>query len=162
MNEANKLLSKNAQSLQASLREKGLPFQVLELAESTRTATEAAATIGCKVEQIIKSLIFQEQQTLKPILILASGANRVDEKVVATMTGIHITKANADYTRAVTGFAIGGIPPFGHKQTITTLIDKDLLQYDQLWAAAGTPNAVFNIPAQTLIEITQGMIIPIK
>jgi len=156
------ILSKSAQSVQDVLARKGLALKVVELPASTRTAQEAAQTIGCQVAQIIKSLIFRTQITGKPILVLASGVNRVNEKAVETQLGEKLGKADADFTREVTGFAIGGIPPVGHKQVIQTFIDEDLLKYPELWAAAGTPNAVFCLKSSDLVGLTGGIVLNIK
>lgn len=158
----NNSLSKSAKLVQEALSQKGLLFKVVELPTSTRTANDAAKTIGCGVAQIIKSLIFCTKETKQPLLVLASGVNRVNEKTIASEVGEQIEKANADFTREVTGFAIGGVPPIGHKQIIKTLIDEDLLKFNELWAAAGTPNAVFNLKSQDLEKITHGKIISIK
>jgi prolyl-tRNA editing enzyme YbaK/EbsC (Cys-tRNA(Pro) deacylase) len=149
-------LSRSAQSVQDVLDKKGIKTKVLELPASTRTAQDAAQTIGCKIEQIVKSLIFKTHETNEPILVLASGPNRVNEKMIEAIIGAKIVKADADFTREVTGFAIGGIPPVGHKQQIRTLIDQDLLQYPELWAAAGTPNAVFCLQSSDLTSLTNG------
>lgn len=155
-------LTKSAQSVQNALANRGLECEVKELAASTRTAQEAASAIGCAVSQIVKSLIFKTKQTHKPILILASGTNRVDEKLIESYVNEKITKADADFTREITGFAIGGIPPIGHKQVIEFIfIDQDLLQYDSIWAAAGTPNAVFNLRSDDLLALTNGRIVTI-
>lgn len=160
---SSKILHKRAQSIQDVLAEKGLTCTVIELSESTRTALEAAAAIGCDVTQIVKSLIFKTKDSHKPVLILASGLNRVNEKLIESQLGEKITKADAEFTREITGFAIGGIPPMGHKQFIDlTFIDKDLMQLDEVWAAAGTPNAVFNLRGKDLIEMTNGKIIAIQ
>lgn len=156
------MLSKSAQSVQDALSKKGIEAKVVELPASTRTAEDAAKAIGCQVAQITKSLIFRTKHTSKPILVLASGINRVNEKTIARAIGEEIVKADADFTREVTGFAIGGIPPIGHKQKIDTYIDKDLLQYKELWAAAGTPNAVFSLKSSELEDLTGGTIIAIK
>ena len=156
------MLSKSAQSIQDVLSQKDLNVRVLELPTSTRTAKDAAQSIGCDVGQIVKSLIFRTKYTNNPILILASGANLVNEKTIAQQIGEEITKADADFTREVTGFAIGGIPPIGHKQPIKTYIDKDLLLYKEIWAAAGTPNAVFNLNPAMLESLTGGKIITIQ
>lgn len=156
------MLSKSAQSVQDALSKKGLEAKVVELPASTRTAEDAAKAIGCQVAQIAKSLIFRTKHTNRPVLILASGINRVNEKTIARAIGEEITKADADFTREVTGFAIGGIPPVGHKQKIETYIDEDLLQYKELWAAAGTPNAVFSLESATIEDLTDGKIISIK
>lgn len=156
-------LTKSAQSVQDVLTANGLESKVLVLSESARTAAEAADAIGCEVAQITKSLIFKTASTGKPVLILASGANRVNEKVIATHVGEKIIKADADYVRDVTGFAIGGIPPVGHKQHIDLIfIDEDLLKFDEIWAAAGTPNAVFNMKSKDLAAITNGKVIAIQ
>jgi len=154
-------LSKSAQSVQDVLSEKGIDTKVMELPSSTRTAEDAAKTIGCAVAQIVKSLIFQTKYTKRPILVLASGANRVSEKLIATAVREEIVKADADFTRDVTGFAIGGIPPIGHKQKIDTFIDEDLLKQGVLWAAAGTPNAVFCLDAALIADLTSGKVIAI-
>ncbi len=159
---SNENLSKSAQSIQDILSQKGLAFKVVELSASTRTAQEAADAIGCQVAQIVKSLIFCTKQTLKPILVLASGVNRVDEKKIEQLVGEKITKADAGFTRNVTGFAIGGIPPVGHKRALETFIDQDLLQFDELWAAAGTPHAVFKLNSTNLQSLTHGKIVAIK
>lgn len=158
----NSTLSKSAQIVQNALTEKGLAFNVIELSASTRTANEAAATIGCDVAQIIKSLVFHTVETNKPLLVLASGVNRVNEKTIEKYVGEKIRKADANFTRDVTGFAIGGVPPVGHKQTLITFIDEDLLKFEELWAAAGTPNAVFNLQSKNIASLTGGKIISIK
>lgn len=158
-----KNLAKSAQSVQDFLTEKGLIFEVLELSASTRTANDAATTIGCEVAQIVKSLMFRSADTNQPILILASGVNRVNEKAIEILIGEKIIKADADFTRQITGFAIGGIPPVAHKHKINQiLIDEDLLKFDKLWAAAGTPNAVFSLHARELKNLTGGRIVAIK
>lgn len=157
------ILSKSAEIVQRALCEKGLKFEIVELSASTRTANDAAMTIGCQVERIVKSLLFRTKETQKPVLVLASGKNRVSEKVIQKYIGEKIEKADADFTREITGFAIGGIPPLGHKNLIPFVyMDEDLLQYETLWAAAGTPYAVFNLPANELQKATGGKIISIK
>lgn len=155
-------LSKSAQSIQDVLAKNGLQLKVTELSSSTRTAKEAADTIGCEVAQIIKSLIFRAKSTQKPILVLASGVNRVNEKIIEGLIKDKLEKADADFTPEVTGFAIGGIPPIGHKQLIETFIDEDLFQFEDLWAAAGTPNAVFNLKSKDLNKLIHGKIISVK
>jgi len=163
MSNDNKILSKSAQSVQDALSQKGLVFEVVELSSSTRTANDAAATIGCEVAQIVKSLLFRSVKTNQPVLILASGVNRVNEKTIEKLVDEKIVKADADFTREVTGYAIGGVPPVGHKQIINhILIDEDLLKFDTLWAAAGTPNAVFSLRSLDIENLTGGKIISIK
>jgi len=157
-----KTLVKSAQSVQDALDKKGLPCTVVVLSDSTRTAVEAATAIGCDVAQIVKSLIFKTQATSKPVLILASGPNRVNEKAIASYVGKKIVKADADFTRETTGFAIGGIPPIGHKEKIEHIfIDEDLLKFEGVWAAAGTPHAVFNIASKDLLEMTHGRVVSV-
>lgn len=156
-------LSKSAEIVQKSLLERGLEFEVVELAASTHTANDAANSIGCQTGQIVKSLLFCTKETQRPVLILVSGINRVSEEAIQRYIGEKIVKADADFTRTVTGFAIGGIPPLGHKTHISHVyIDEDLLQYETLWAAAGTPYAVFKLPARELQTITGGKIVSIK
>jgi prolyl-tRNA editing enzyme YbaK/EbsC (Cys-tRNA(Pro) deacylase) len=158
----NKDLSSSAQKVQDALLSLDIGFLVIELPSSTRTATEAAQTIGCTIEQIVKSLVFRAKQTDKPVLVLASGPNRVNEKAIAKLVAEPIEKANADFVRDRTGFVIGGVPPIGHKEQIETYIDQDLLQYEELWAAAGTPNAVFKLSSSVLEKLTGGKVILIK
>jgi len=134
-----------AARVQAAAEALGLAVEVRVMPDSTRTAVEAAAACGCEVGQIVKSLIFKGKTSGKPILLLVSGSNRVDEKGVAAMLGEALTRPDADFVRAATGFAIGGIPPLGHAARVDTWIDEDLLQYLTVWAAAGTPNAVFAV-----------------
>jgi len=155
-------LKKSAEKVQTVLNEFGLELNVLELNDSTRTAEEAAKTIGCTVSQIAKSLIFKGKNSCSPILIIASGTNRVNEKVIKEHIGEKLAKADADFVLEHTGYAIGGIPPIGHKDTIITFIDEDLMEYDEIWAAAGTPNAVFKLTPAILVEITKGKVISIK
>ena len=158
-----KVLSKSAESVQKVLEEKGLACKVVELASSTRTASDAATAIGCSVEQIVKSMLFRTKKTHQPVLILVSGKNRVEEEVIEKLIGEKIEKADADFTREITGFAIGGIPPVGHKQKIEqVLIDEDLLHHETVWAAAGTPFAVFSITPAALIKVYDGQAIVIN
>lgn len=155
-------LSSSAQRVQDALADRGFDFEVRELPSSTRTAADAADSIGCAVAQIVKSLVFRGRDSGKPILILASGANRIDERQVADEIGEELAKADADFVRKVTGFVIGGVPPLGHLQSIDTYIDEELLQHDELWAAAGTPNAVFCLKSENLVDLTDGRVIPVR
>jgi prolyl-tRNA editing enzyme YbaK/EbsC (Cys-tRNA(Pro) deacylase) len=133
-------------------------FQVLEFSESTRTAEEAATAIGCTVAQIAKSLVFRAADSNRSVLVVASGSNRVDEKKVARLIGEGVGRADADFVRAKTGFAIGGVPPIGHQEAPVVLIDADINNFDIIWAAAGTPNAVFKLTPAQLLALTQGQI----
>ncbi|HEX9028826.1 MAG TPA: YbaK/EbsC family protein, partial [Anaerolineales bacterium] len=128
----------------------------------TRTAVEAAQAIGCQVGQIVKSLVFKAKRSQRPILVVASGSNRVNEKAVEAMLGEPLGKADADFVRQHTGFVIGGVPPVGHAEALETFVDEDLLQYDEIWAAAGTPNAVFRLKPDDLLTMTHGRVLQIR
>jgi prolyl-tRNA editing enzyme YbaK/EbsC (Cys-tRNA(Pro) deacylase) len=149
-------LKPSAQRVQAVLHARGFANQVVELPDSTRTSAEAAAAIGCGVGQIAKSLVFVGKQSGQGILVIASGANRVDEKRLRQLVGEKIEKADADAVRTLTGYVIGGVPPIGHPQDLVTYIDQDLLQYAEIWAAAGHPNAVFSLTGEQLVAMTGG------
>jgi prolyl-tRNA editing enzyme YbaK/EbsC (Cys-tRNA(Pro) deacylase) len=123
--------------------------------EGTRTAEDAAAAIGCDVAQIVKSLVFRRAGGAA-LLVLASGRNRVDERKVEALVGEAVGKADAAFVRDATGFAIGGVPPAGHREPLETLVDEDLLQHTVLWAAAGTPRTVFPIKPWELMALTGG------
>jgi len=154
-------LSESAQKVQKALQALGLSLQVVELPNSTRTAAEAADAVGSQVGQIVKSLVFRREVSGRPVLILASGANRVNLESVAALVGEPLGKADADYVRQQTGFAIGGVPPLGHLQALDTWIDEDLFQYTEIWAAAGTPNAVFRLAPEDLLRMTSGRAVKI-
>ena len=139
------LKTKRAKQFQAMLDERGLDLQVVELPDSTRSAAEAAQAVGCAQAQIVKSLIFQNLENEEPILVLASGTNRVNEQTVSAFAGGPIGRPDAAFVREVTGYSIGGVPPLGHKQALRVLVDEDLLAFDEVWAAAGTPHAVFKV-----------------
>lgn len=155
-------LSQSAERVQAALINHGLDCKVVEMAESTRTADEAANAVGCNVGQIVKSLIFRGKESESPLLVVASGANRVDEKKLKLLAGEKVGRADASFVREKTGFAIGGVSPVGHLQSIKTIIDEDLLQYEEIWAAAGTPNAVFRLTPANLQKITSGLVAEVK
>jgi prolyl-tRNA editing enzyme YbaK/EbsC (Cys-tRNA(Pro) deacylase) len=152
-------LSASAQRVQDALTALGLPCRVVELPASTRTAQEAGDAVGCTVGQIVKSLVFRGARTDAPILVVASGANRVNETRLSELAGEPIAKADAAFVRAHTGFAIGGVAPLGHPAPLTTYIDADLLQYAEIWAAAGTPNAVFALTPADLQTMTNGRVV---
>ncbi len=155
-------LSASAQKVQNALAERIPGLKVIEFTESTRTSAEAAERVGVSLGQIAKSLIFKAKESGKPVLVIASGANRVDEKKVAALLGEKIGRADPEFAREATGFVIGGIPPFGHSQPITTFLDADLFRYEIIWAAAGTPNAVFELTPAQLSELTGGLIAETK
>ena len=155
-------LSPTAQKIQDLLKSLGYDYVVIEHTESTRTAQEAAERAGCELGQIVKSLIFKGKESGKPILVLTSGANRVDEKRISRYAGEAIGRADADFVRTTTGFAIGGVPPVGHAQALETYLDEDFLQYETIWAAAGTPNAIFELRTFDLQKLTDGKVVRVK
>ena len=133
----------------------GPEYQVLEFEESTRSAEDAAVAIGCPVAAIAKSLVFRQADGA-PVLVIASGANRVDESKVAAVLGQAIGRADPDFVREHTGYAIGGVAPVGHPAPLRVLLDRDLLALEEIWAAAGTPNAVFRMTPAQLRALTGG------
>lgn len=158
----NSSLGESVQRVQNKLLELGHLNKVVELPDNARTAQEAADAIGCEVAQIAKSIIFRMKESDQPLLVVASGINRVNEKRIAEVVQDKLGKADADFVRERTGFVIGGVAPLGHTEPIRTLIDEDLFQYDTLWAAAGHPKAVFELKPQQLAAMTQGQVISIK
>ncbi|MBP2304434.1 YbaK/EbsC family protein [Azospirillum melinis] len=151
-------LSPSAARVQALLDSIGLGHRVVEHEGSTRTSEDAANAVGCDVAQIAKSLIFRTKETGRPVLVVASGANRVDEKAVARLIGEKIERADPEFVRESSGFAIGGVPPIGHAVPPLVLIDDDLLRLETIWAAAGTPNAVFRLTPADLVSMTGGRV----
>jgi len=150
-------LNASAQKVQDALDARGYTHcRVVEMPDSTRTAAEAAAAIGCTVAQIAKSLVFRGAHSGAPVLVIASGTNRVDPQRLATLIGEPVEKPDADYVRERTGFVIGGVPPLGHSEPIRTFIDRDLLAFEAIWAAAGTPRAVFRLTPDDLVSMTGG------
>jgi len=131
-------------------------YKVVEFKELTRTSEQAAQAIGCKLGQIAKTLIFRTKKTQQPLCIIASGVNRVNEKRIEEIVEEKIERADADFVRKHTGFAIGGIPPIDYAFEIPTIIDEDLFQYEEVWAAAGTPHSVFCITPEKLILLSKG------
>lgn len=131
----------------------GAGFRVLEFPASTRTAAEAAEAIGCTVAQIAKSILFRAESG-RPVLVVACGTNRVDEKKVGALLGERIGRADAEFVREATGYAIGGVPPVAHATPPAVLLDRDLEQFAEIWAAAGTPNAVFRLTPAELARLT--------
>ncbi len=154
-------LSPSARRVQQALETLGMSLSVVELPASTRTSAEAAQAVGCRVGQIAKSLVFRGAASDAAILVIASGANRVDERKLAALIGEAVVKAGAEFVRDATGFVIGGVPPVGHKQPLRTFIDQDLQQYDEIWAAAGTPHAVFRLTPAELQRMTGAPVVAI-
>jgi prolyl-tRNA editing enzyme YbaK/EbsC (Cys-tRNA(Pro) deacylase) len=150
-------LRDSARRVQEYMTGRGFSFKVKEFPSSTRTAQEAAESIGCSVAQIAKSLVFREKKSDRPILVVASGVNRVDVKKIRRATGLDLGKADGDFVKQRVGYAIGGIPPAGHLERLETLLDEDLRVHETIWAAAGTPFAVFELKSDSLEELTRGM-----
>ena len=148
--------------VQDALKALGFINEVMELQTTTRTSAEAAQAVGCRVEQIAKSIVFRGKQTDRPVLVIASGPNRINEKKIEALISELIGKADANFVRQRTGFVIGGVPPVGHLEKIEIFIDEDLLKYDEIWAAAGTPNAVFKLTPSDLVKMTEGRVVSIK
>ena len=155
-------LKPSAQRVQDALYAGGFSNLVVELADSTRTSVEAAAAVGCAVEQIAKSLVFVGKESGEAILVVASGGNRVDEKKVSALLSETISRADAEFVRAQSGFVIGGVPPIGHLRALRIVIDADLLTYAEIWAAAGHPHAVFRLTPGDLVQMTGGAVAEIK
>ena len=155
----------SAQRVQEALNRFGYTGQIMEMGESTRTAVEAAQAAGCEVGQIVKSLVFllqtPENPAGSPVLVLVSGSNRVHEKRLGRQLGGTLARADADLVREASGFAIGGVPPVGHKTPLKTYIDTDLLQYNEIWAAGGTPHAIFPIAPQELVRLSGGEVVTV-
>jgi prolyl-tRNA editing enzyme YbaK/EbsC (Cys-tRNA(Pro) deacylase) len=154
-------LSPSAKKVQDALHALGMSLQVVELPASTRSAADAAAAVGCTLGQIVKSLVFRTLDTDRPILVETSGSNRVHEGQLRDFIGEMIGKADAEFVRERTGFVIGGVPPVGHSEKLLTFMDQDLLQYEEIWAAAGTPNAVFRLTPAELVRMTGGQVVQV-
>jgi prolyl-tRNA editing enzyme YbaK/EbsC (Cys-tRNA(Pro) deacylase) len=133
---------------------------VKEFPQGTRTATDAARAVGCELGQIVKALVFMAGG--RPVIALMSGANRVDEARLGTIAGGHVAKADAEAARVATGYSIGGVPPFGHATEVPVFMDRDLLGYPAVWAAAGRPDAVFEIAPARLRELSRAVVSDLK
>lgn len=157
-----KALRQSAQKVQDILISKGFSCEVVEMEETTRSAADAAKVVGCEVGQIVKSLVFRGKMTGSPYLILASGANRVDEKKLARHLSEPVKMADADFVRQTTGYVIGGVPPLGHLISMKAIIDINLCGYREIWAAAGTPYAVFKLTPDDLKRMTDGQAVSIS
>ncbi|HWR91575.1 MAG TPA: YbaK/EbsC family protein [Desulfobacterales bacterium] len=155
-------ISTNARRVQDALDGLGLSQRVKEMKQTTRSAQDAARAVGCEVGQIAKSLVFKGAASQRAILVITSGANRVNEASLAEISGETVLKADAEFVRTQAGYAIGGVPPVGHPQPLTVFIDEDLLNYPLIWAAAGTPQAVFHLTPQELLRITGGTVVCVK
>lgn len=144
----------SVERVRAALAASGHEDSVQAFPEGTRSAAEAAAAVGCEVAQIAKSIVFRSGE--RPVLVIASGANRVDMAKVAAATGFHVKRADGGWVRDVTGFAIGGVAPVGHLAPPVVLVDEDLFAFDRVWAAAGSPMHVFATTPEALLRLTGG------
>ena len=154
-------MHRNTERVVQAAQARGLAIQPVSHPDGTRTAEDAARAIGCEVAQIVKSLVFDlvTGDEVVPVIALVSGSNRLDEGKLARAAGADRTRrADADRVRAVTGFPIGGVPPFGHPEPVTTFVDPDLLRHDEVWAAGGTPQVVFGLAPADLVEATRGTV----
>jgi prolyl-tRNA editing enzyme YbaK/EbsC (Cys-tRNA(Pro) deacylase) len=145
-----------------TLEERGFAARVVQLERTARSAAEAAEALGVRVEQIVKSLVFRGRKTGRPVLVLAGGANRVNEARISNFFSEPIEMADAGYVREKTGFSIGGVPPVGHAERPVTFVDEDLLLEEEVWAAAGHTHAVFGLEPAKLLEITGGRVIAVR
>jgi prolyl-tRNA editing enzyme YbaK/EbsC (Cys-tRNA(Pro) deacylase) len=152
-------LSRSAARVGEELLRAGVACEIKEMPESTRSAPEAAAAVGCDVAQIVKSLVFRAVEADQPVLVLVSGADRVDEALLQQVVGEPTERATAEFVRARTGYAIGGVPPLAHSERIATYLDERLLSYGVVWAAAGTPRAVFSISPADLLRVTAAEVV---
>lgn len=150
------------QRVRDALAARNMALDIVELDASTRTAVEAADAVGCDVAQIVKSLVFRGLHTGQAVLATVSGRNRLDEQRLAAVLGEPVGRADADFVRKTTGFAIGGVAPIGHIQPLTVFIDQALFQYSEIWAAAGTPRSVFRLTPDQLRELTGGEVVKLS
>jgi prolyl-tRNA editing enzyme YbaK/EbsC (Cys-tRNA(Pro) deacylase) len=155
-------LPRSARRVQAALHALGLDVAVRELPASARTAAEAAAAVGVEQGAIVKSLVFRGARSGDAVLVLVAGDNRADEARLEAALGEPVERADADFVRAATGYAIGGVPPVGHPEPLRTLVDEDLLRFDAVWAAAGTPHAVFPVAPAALARAAAGSVLRIR
>jgi Cys-tRNA(Pro) deacylase len=154
-------VSTSVRKVEEALKAHGLECQVLNMTKTTRSAKDAANSLGCRIEQLVKSLVFMTKKTKKPILVVASGANRVNTKKIRDLLSEPVKMADPDFVRAKTGFAVGGVPPLGHSNPLDIFIDEDLFKYPEIWAAAGTSNTMFKLSPDDLQKITQGEVISV-
>ena len=154
--------SKTIERVREALRALGGHHEIVDLGRSARTAADAAHAVGCRVDQIAKSLVFRLRDSGRALLVVTSGAHRVDETRVAAIVGERLERADADFVRAETGFAIGGVAPVGHAKPILALVDAHLLGFDEIWAAAGHPNTVFRLTPAELVQMTSGRVVEVS
>jgi prolyl-tRNA editing enzyme YbaK/EbsC (Cys-tRNA(Pro) deacylase) len=162
MIESRRELPASARRVADALAAAGVTTTIVVLEHAAPTSAAAAAAVGCDVGQIAKSLVFRLRESGRPLLVITSGANRVDEAKVGALLGESLGKADADYVRAHTGFAIGGVAPLAHPAPLTTLVDEDLLKWDAIWAAGGHPHTVFRLTGDELLRVTGGRVVAVS
>lgn len=155
-------LKKSVQVVQDSLIAKGYGNKIIELSDSARTAKDAANALGCEVDQIAKSIVFKLKESNNALLVIASGSNRINEKHIGKILGEVLDKADAAFVKEKTGYVIGGVSPIIQDATIKVIIDEDLLQYKEIWGAAGHPKAVFQMTPSELVQLTDGEVLNVK
>lgn len=148
--------------VERDLQRLGIPAGIVEFPQGTKTCADAAAAIGCSIAQIAKSVVLRAKNSDTPVVVIASGGNRVCEQKVAALIGEPVGRADADFVRSRTGFAIGGVAPVGHVGKIYLLVDRDLMELDPLWAAAGTPSSVFQVTANQLAALPGARVADIR
>jgi len=153
---------KSTERVRAAAAAAGLTLDIHEMPQTTRTAEEAAAACGTSVAQIVKSLVFRKAESGEPVLILVSGANRVEQTAIKAAIGEALDRVDANQVRALTGFAIGGVAPLGSLTPLATFMDADLMQFQTVWAAAGAPNAVFEVDPRALAEATGAKVVAVS
>ena len=156
------LSSRSTDRVRAAAATAGIPVEIREMPQSTRTAEEAAAACGTSVAQIVKSLVFRKAGSGEPVLLLVSGQNRVDQTAIAAIIGEPLERVDAQEVRNLTGFAIGGVAPLGLRTPLVTFMDEDLMQFETVWAAAGAPHAVFATAPQALAAATGARVVPVR
>ena len=145
-----------------ALEERGFEPEVVELERTARSAAEAADALGVRVEQIVKSLVFRGRESGRPVLVLAGGANRVNEAGISDLLSEPVGMADAAYVREKTNFSIGGVPPVGHAERPVTFVDEDLMREEEVWAAAGHTHVVFGLEPAELVRLTGGRVVAVK
>ena len=162
MIEPGRELPASARRVADALAAAGVRTTIVVLEHAARTSAEAAAAVGCDVGQIVKSLVFRLRESGRPLLVLTSGANRVDEAKLGALLGESVGRADADFVRAHTGFAIGGVAPLAHPAPLTTLVDEALLKWEAIWAAGGHPHTVFRLTPDELVRIAGDRIVAVS
>jgi prolyl-tRNA editing enzyme YbaK/EbsC (Cys-tRNA(Pro) deacylase) len=152
----------NSERIKKILEEKNLKNRIVELPSSTKTSKEAAEAVDCKIQEIAKAIVFKKTESKEPVLVLASGSNRVSENKISDLCGEKIEKADADFVKNETGFSIGAVSPMGHKKEIQIFIDEDLLKYEEIWGAAGTQYSIFKMSPKELLELSKGTVADVK